>query len=414
MSDKKENTPMVNTGEYFTSGNLAVAEGSLAAGCKFFGGYPITPSSEVAEHMSIKLPQTNGHFVQFEDEIASIASILGASWGGWKSMTATSGPGYSLMLENIGLGIMTETPCIIVNVQRGGPSTGLPTLVGQQDIQQARWGSHGDYEIIALSPNSVQECFDLAITAFNLAEEYRVPVTILMDETIGHMSEKLIIPEEDKIKIVNRKKPTDEADGHLPYKAGEDLIPPMAVAGEGYNVMTTGLTHDERGYPALEADAQKVLLTRLLDKIRKNKDKIIMLEEYMLDDAEVAIVVLSSAAGTAKAAVDKLRAEGKKVGVLRPRLFRPFPHKEIAEALQDVKAVCVLDRADSMNDFGGPLFSETRSALYDLEKTPKVFGRIFGLGGRDFKVPDAEDVFTELFKVLKTGKIEKLNGYITI
>ncbi len=343
MSDNKENTPMVNTGEYFTSGNLAVAEGSLAAGCKFFGGYPITPSSEVAEHMSIKLPQTKGHFVQFEDEIASIASILGASWGGWKSMTATSGPGYSLMLENIGLGIMTETPCVIVNVQRGGPSTGLPTLVGQQDIQQARWGSHGDYEIIALSPNSVQECFDLAITAFNLAEEYRVPVTILMDETIGHMSEKLIIPEKEKIKIVNRKKPTNEADGHLPYKADEDLIPPMAVAGEGYNVITTGLTHDERGYPALDADAQKILLTRLLDKIRKNKDKIIKLEEYMLDDSEFVIVSFGISSRAAKGAVNLARKKGLKVGYLRLITVWPFPDEQINQIAEKVKAIFITE-----------------------------------------------------------------------
>ena len=343
MSDNKKNTPMVNTGEYFTSGNLAVAEGSLAAGCKFFGGYPITPSSEVAEHMSIKLPQTNGHFVQFEDEIASIASILGASWGGWKSMTATSGPGYSLMLENIGLGIMTETPCVIINVQRAGPSTGLPTLVGQQDIQQARWGSHGDYEIIALSPNSVQECFDLAITAFNLAEEYRVPVTILMDETIGHMSEKLIIPEKEKIEIVNRKKPTDEADVHLPYKADEDLIPPMAVAGEGYNVITTGLTHDERGYPALEADAQEVLLTRLLDKIRKNKDKIIRLEEYMLDDAEFVIISFGISSRAAKGAVNLAREKGLKAGYLRLITIWPFPDERIAQIAEKVKSIFIAE-----------------------------------------------------------------------
>ncbi len=343
MSDKKENASMVNTGEYFTSGNLAAAEGALAAGCKFFGGYPITPSSEVAEHMSIKLPQAKGHFVQFEDEIASIASILGASWGGWKSLTATSGPGYSLMLENIGLGIMTETPCVIINVQRAGPSTGLPTLVGQQDIQQARWGSHGDYEIIALSPNSVQECFDLAIIAFNLAEEYRVPVTILMDETVGHMSEKLVIPEEEKIKIVNRKKPTDEADGHLPYKAEEDLIPPMAVAGEGYNVMTTGLTHDERGYPALEVDAQKVLLTRLLDKIRKNKDKIIKLEEYMLDDAEFVIISFGISSRAAKGAVNLARKKGLKAGYLRLITIWPFPDEQIYQIAEKVKAVFITE-----------------------------------------------------------------------
>ncbi|MEE9410135.1 MAG: 2-oxoacid:acceptor oxidoreductase subunit alpha, partial [Candidatus Heimdallarchaeota archaeon] len=203
MNEKTE-IPNVRTGMHYTTGNHAAAEGALAAGCIFFGGYPITPSSEIAEHMSIRLPQIDGHFVQFEDEIASIAGLLGASWGGSKSMTATSGPGYSLMVENIGLGMMTETPCVIVNVQRGGPSTGLPTLVGQQDIMQTKWGSHGDYEPIALCPSSVQECFDLIITAFNFSEQYRLPVTFLMDETLGHMSERLIIPAKEKIKIVNR------------------------------------------------------------------------------------------------------------------------------------------------------------------------------------------------------------------
>ena len=249
MSKKESKFPEVDTGVYFTTGNFAAAEGALSVGCKFFGGYPITPSSEIAEHMSVRLPQVNGHFVQFEDELASIIGILGASWGGFKSMTATSGPGYSLMVENIGLGMMTETPCVIINVQRGGPSTGLPTLVGQQDVMQAKWGSHGDYEPIALSPSSVQECFDLTIEAFNYAEKYRLPVTLLMDETLGHMSEKLIIPDESKINRINRKKPTVPPEEYLPYKADDDLIPPMAVAGEGYNVMVTGLTHDERGYP---------------------------------------------------------------------------------------------------------------------------------------------------------------------
>ena len=278
---KETEIPRVLTGRHYTTGNHAAAEGALAADCTFFGGYPITPSSEIAEHMAIRLPQVNGNFVQFEDEIASIAGLLGAAWGGAKSMTATSGPGYSLMVENIGLGMMTETPCVIVNVQRGGPSTGLPTLVGQQDVMQAKWGSHGDFEPIAISPSNVQECFDLIIVAFNLSEQFRVPVTFLMDETLGHMSERLVIPSKSKVKIVNRKKPTVPPEEYLPYKTGKDLVPEMATAGEGYNVMVTGLTHDERGYPVITAEAQEINVKRINDKIRLNKDKIIMMEEFM-------------------------------------------------------------------------------------------------------------------------------------
>jgi len=340
---QKEEDRTVLTGEYFTTGNLAAAEGALAAGCKFFGGYPITPSSEIAEHMSYRLPQVGGHFLQFEDEIASIVSILGASWGGWKSMTATSGPGYSLMLENIGLGLMTETPCVIVNVQRGGPSTGLPTLVGQQDIQQTRWGSHGDYEVIALAPNSVQECFDLAIVAFNYAEKYRLPVTLLMDETLGHMSEKLIIPTKDEIKVINRKKPKDDPSTHLPYKADDDLVPPMATAGEGYRVMTTGLTHDERGYPVLNAETQEKLIRRLIDKIRKNKDDIILLEEYKLEDAEIALISFGISARASKGAIELARKKGIKVGLLRLITIWPFADEQIEKLAEQVGNILVVE-----------------------------------------------------------------------
>jgi 2-oxoglutarate ferredoxin oxidoreductase subunit alpha len=341
MSKKESKFREVDTGEYFTTGNHAAAEGALAAGCKFFGGYPITPSSEIAEHMSVRLPQVNGHFVQFEDEIASIIGILGASWGGSKSMTATSGPGYSLMVENIGLGMMTETPCVIVNVQRGGPSTGLPTLVGQQDIMQTKWGSHGDFEPIALMPNSVQECFELTIEAFNYAEKYRVPVTLLMDETLGHMSEKLVIPDESKIKTIERKKPTVPPEEYLPYKADDDMIPPMAVAGEGYNVMVTGLTHDERGYPNLNAETQDKLVRRINDKIRLNKDKIIKFEEYMLDDAEIALISFGSSARAAKGSVNKARKKGIKVGLLRLITIWPFPEEKIAKLAEKVKKIYV-------------------------------------------------------------------------
>jgi 2-oxoglutarate ferredoxin oxidoreductase subunit alpha len=340
MSNEND-LPEVMTGKHYTTGNHAAAEGSLAAGCKFFGGYPITPSSEVAEHMARRLPQVNGNFVQFEDEIASIASILGAAWGGVKSMTATSGPGYSLMVENIGLGMMTETPCVIVNVQRGGPSTGLPTLVGQQDVMQTKWGSHGDYEPIAISPSTVQECFDHAITCFNLSEQYRLPVTFLLDEIIGHMSERLVIPSKEKIKTISRKKPDVPPEEYLPYKTGKDLVPPMATAGEGYNVMVTGLTHDERGYPVITAEAQEENVRRINDKIRKNKKKIIKLEEYMLEDAEIALVSFGTSARATKGAVNRARDKGIKAGLLRLITVWPFPDERIELLADQVKKILV-------------------------------------------------------------------------
>ncbi|RLF32182.1 MAG: 2-oxoacid:acceptor oxidoreductase subunit alpha, partial [Thermoplasmata archaeon] len=252
----------------FFSGNVAAAEGAILAGCRFFGGYPITPSTEIAERMAFRLPQVGGVFIQMEDELASMAAILGASWGGVKAMTATSGPGLSLMQENIGLGAMTETPCVVVDVQRGGPSTGMPTLVAQADVMQARWGSHGDYEIIALAPSSVQECFDLTIRAFNLSEKYRTPVIVLMDESVGHMSEKVVIPSAEEIALIERKKPTVPPEAYRAYEPDEDLVPPMACAGEGYNVHVTGLTHDEKGYPvATDPEVQARLVRRLCDKI---------------------------------------------------------------------------------------------------------------------------------------------------
>ncbi len=216
-------------GHHFLSGDVAAAEGALAAGCKFFGGYPITPSSEIVERMSRRLPEVGGVFVQMEDELGSMAALLGASWGGKKSMTATSGPGFSLMMENYGLGILTETPCVIVNVQRAGPSTGLPTLLGQGDVMQARWGTHGPYEAIALAPESPQECFDFTVKAFNLSEKYRQPVVVLMDESVGHLFERVEIPPKKEIEIVNRKMSKDKK-RHI-YRPDKDLIPPMQPLG---------------------------------------------------------------------------------------------------------------------------------------------------------------------------------------
>ena len=233
-------------GEFFINGDIACAEGAISAGCRFFAGYPITPATEVAERMSERLPEIGGTYIQMEDELASMNAILGASWGGVKAMTSTSGPGFSLMMENIGLGIMLETPCVLANIQRAGPSTGLPTLAGQGDMMQARWGSHGPYAIIALSPNSPQEMYNLTIKAFDLSEKYRTPVLIMSDEVVGHMSEKVIIPPPDEIKPYPRRKPTVPPAEYWPYVPDADLVPPMANAGEGYRFHVTGLTHDER------------------------------------------------------------------------------------------------------------------------------------------------------------------------
>ncbi|NHJ31938.1 MAG: 2-oxoacid:acceptor oxidoreductase subunit alpha [Asgard group archaeon] len=340
---KKAPQKEVLTGEHYISGNEAIAEGCLAAGCKFFGGYPITPSSEIAERMSRRLPQVGGVFIQMEDEIASIATLLGAAWAGKKSMTATSGPGISLMMENIGLGVMTETPCVIINVQRGGPSTGLPTLVGQGDVMQARWGSHGDYELIALAPNSVQEAFDLSIDAFNLSEEYRTPVIMLTDESICHMFEKLVIPPKSKIKIVNRKKPKVAPKYYLSYKPDADMIPPMANAGEGYKVFVTGLTHDEKGYPVITAEAQEKLVKRLIDKILLNEEKIRRVENHLVDDAKILVISYGITSRSAKGAVNLARKKKIKAGLLRLITIWPFPTKLIEQLSKKVDAIVVAE-----------------------------------------------------------------------
>jgi len=334
---------IVRSGRRFISGDIACAEGALAAGCRFFAGYPITPATEIAENMSRRLPEIGGTYIQMEDEIASMAAVIGASYAGVKAMTATSGPGFSLMQENIGLAIMTETPCVIVNVMRGGPSTGQPTMPGQQDVMQARWGSHGDYEIIALAPSSVQEMFDLTVDAFNLAETYRLPVFVLADEIVGHMWERVTIPEVESLKIVNRKKPTvPPGNDFAPFKPDWDLVPPMAVFGEGYRFHATGLTHDERGYPRTDsAEAQTELVQRLCDKIRKNKQRIVRVENALLEDAEVAVVAYGIAARAALSAVRKARAAGIKAGLLRPVTLWPFPDEHVAEVARRVRAIVV-------------------------------------------------------------------------
>jgi 2-oxoglutarate ferredoxin oxidoreductase subunit alpha len=331
----------VLTGTHYLDGDHAAAEGACAAGCRFFAGYPITPSTEIAERCAMRFPMMGGQFIQMEDEIASIAAVLGGSWGGLKSITVTSGPGFSLMMENIGLAVMMECPCVIVNVQRGGPSTGLPTLPAQSDMMQARWGSHGDYEIIALSPNSPQECFDLTIEAVNLSEQYRLPVLLMMDECVGHMTEKVVIPKAEKIELVPRRYTTLPPKDYLPYKPGEDLIPDLAPLGKGYRFHTTGLTHDERGYPVMNAECQAVCVGRLVDKIRKNADKIYHVEKKNLDKAEVVIVSYGISSRVAIPAIEKANAEGIKVGEIRLVTVWPFPDKLIREVAGNIKAFVV-------------------------------------------------------------------------
>jgi 2-oxoglutarate ferredoxin oxidoreductase subunit alpha len=322
----------VLSGEFFMMGDIACAEGAISAGCRFFAGYPITPATEVAERMSRRMPEVGGTYIQMEDELGSMAAVLGASWGGVKAMTATSGPGFSLMMENLGLGIMTETPCVLTNVQRAGPSTGLPTLAAQGDMMQARWGTHGPYEIIALAPSSPQELFDLTIRAFNLSEKYRLPVLVMTDAEVGHMTEKVVIPPPEEIELYPRRLVTVPPGEYLPFKAGEDLVPPMANFGQGYRFHATGLTHDERGYPDTADDsAQWPLIQRLIDKIQLNRHDIIQLEEDGLEDAEVVICSYGISARTAMWPMELARKEGIKVGSLRLITVWPFPEERVRE-----------------------------------------------------------------------------------
>jgi 2-oxoglutarate ferredoxin oxidoreductase subunit alpha len=321
----------VLTGNHFIDGDHACSEGAIAAGCRFAAGYPITPSTEVVERIAERFPLVGGIFIQMEDEIASSIAIQGAVWGGKKALTVTSGPGFSLMMEHIGLAAMTETPCVFINVQRAGPSTGLPTQPAQGDMMQARWGSHGDYEIIALCPNSPQECFDLTIKAFNLSEEYRVPVFLMTDECVGHMTERVVIPPADKIGIFPRRYYTGNSEDYLPYKADGDLVPPIIKAGDGYKVHVTGLTHDERGYPSMTVTTQEKLVHRLINKIKLNEHKIIEYKEDEVEGADVVVVTYGITSRVAIPAIQKAREEGIKVGHLRLIVVWPFPEERIKE-----------------------------------------------------------------------------------
>ncbi len=323
-------------------GNNACVLGALAAGCRFYAGYPITPSSEIAESMARELPRLGGKFIQMEDEIASIAAVIGASVGGLKAMTATSGPGFSLMQENLGYAVVAEIPCVIVNVMRTGPSTGLPTSPSQGDVMQARWGTHGDHPIIALAPASVREAFDLTVAAFNFAEQLRTPVIVLMDEVVGHMREKVELPGIRPEDIVNREMPTVPPEWYEPFGNPVSDVPPLAPFGEGYRYHITGLLHDPRGFPTERLDEIQPWIQRVFRKIERHRDEICMWEEDGIEDARLLVVAYGSTARSARQAIKIARARhGRKVGLLRLKTLWPFPEIAVEQAAENVQRVIV-------------------------------------------------------------------------
>ncbi len=340
--DEEKIRKVIGEDVQFVQGDESVVYGALLAGCSFFAGYPITPASETAELMARKLPKAGGVYIQMEDEIASMGAIIGASWVGAKAMTATSGPGFSLMQENIGYACMTETPCVVVDVQRSGPSTGQPTEGSQGDMMQARWGTHGDHAIIALSPSSVQESLELTIEAFNLSEKYRTPVILLMDGEIGHLREKCVIPKNGEFKIVERKTPTKSKEDFIPFHADETMVPEMASFGKGYHVYVTGLTHVEKGYPSTsKAEDHDRLVRRLVEKIERNREELAKVEEDYEKGSRTAIVSYGASARPSSAAVKMLRKGNDKVDFLRLITIWPFANDAIRDLAEKVDTIFV-------------------------------------------------------------------------
>ena len=329
--------------ERLMQGNAACAEGAISAGVRFFAGYPITPSTEIAEYLARQLPKVGGKFIQMEDEIASMAAVIGASVAGVKSMTATSGPGFSLMQEHIGYAYMAEVPCVIVDVQRGGPSTGLPTKVSQSDTMQARWGTHGDYCAIALGPSSVKECFDLTIRAFNLSEKYRTPVVVLMDEVLAHMREKITLPNPGEIRVINRMKPTVPPEWYEHFEINPHFVSPMASFGEGYRYNITGLTHNPEGFPTARPVVIKEKLDKLKNKITHNINDIVEVREECMEDANVAVFAYGSVARAARQAIHMARDKRMKVGLIQPLTIWPFPDEYMEHILEQLDLVIVAE-----------------------------------------------------------------------
>lgn len=322
-------------------GNEAIAYGAIAAGCRFFAGYPITPATEISEMLSVMLPQEGGTFIQMEDEIASMGAIVGASLAGVKSMTATSGPGFSLIQENLGYACIAEVPCVIVNVMRGGPSTGLPTCVAQGDVQMARWGTHGDHPIVVLSVASVSECFSVTVKAFNIAERFRTPVIILSDEVVGHTRESVTLPAKEEIRIVDRIAPSVPSDWYKPYANNNRGVPDMAAFGDGYRHHVTGLVHDEKGFPTQEPTEVKQFITRIHDKITKGFSEIVIHKAYEMDDAEICVIAYGCVSRSALRAIKEARALGIKAGLIQLITLFPFPRRIVDSALRQCRAALV-------------------------------------------------------------------------
>lgn len=346
-------------------GDEAVVQGAIAAKARFFAGYPITPASEIAEGLAEELPKYGGKFIQMEDELASMACVIGASLSGLKAITATSGPGFSLKQENLGLGIMIEAPCVVVNVQRVGPSTGLPTSPSQGDVMQAKWGTHGDHPVIALTPSSVKETFELTITAFNFAERFRMPVILLLDEIVGHMREKVILPEEDEIEIWDRKKPKVSPEEFNPYEETEDHIPPMPAYGEGYRYHTTGLFHDKTGFPRGTNEDAKKLMDRMMAKIEENLDIISLYDQSINKDDKIIVLAYGSTMRSAINAIDQARNEGIKAGWIKLKTLWPFPEEYIKKISKEVDHIIVPE----LN--GGQIIKEVKEHVFG---NAKVYG----------------------------------------
>ena len=325
-------------------GNEACVEGAIAAGMRFYSGYPITPSTEIAENSAVRLPQVGGKFIQMEDEIGGIAAAIGASVAGVKAMTATSGPGFSLKQENIGYAAMAEIPLVVVDVQRSGPSTGLPTSPSQGDVMQTRWGTHGDHPIIVVSPSSVQETYNLTVRAFNLSEKYHTPVILMMDEIVGHLREGVELIPAEELEIVNREWWPERERARHPYRMEPgQLVPKMTPFGGGVGYNITGLSHDGEGFPTNSNEKTAELMNRLFDKINKNLDDIVTYEEQNRDDAEIAVVTFGGAARSVMGAIDKARSMGMKVGMFRPITVWPFPEEQVRALAKKVKHILVVE-----------------------------------------------------------------------
>jgi len=375
-------------------GNHACAEAAILAGCRFYAGYPITPSSEIAEKMSELLPKVGGAFIQMEDEIAAMGAVVGASFAGAKAMTATSGPGFSLKQENLGYAFMSEAPCVVVNVQRGGPSTGLPTQIGQQEIMQSLWGTHGDKLIPVFYPGNVQEIMEETIRAFNWAERLRTPVVLLLDEVLGHMRETVDVEQftPDKIEVWNRKQPDVPPEEYLPYKAGEDDVPAIADYGTpGYRGHATGLHHDYTGFPTTNPEMCQELIDRLIRKVKRVQPELEKNEEYMLDDAEIAIVAFGTTARAARTAVQLAREKGIKAGLFRVITIWPSPEETLNKLAKHVKAILVPEL--NMGQY-----------VLEVERCAKGECPIYRLNRANGKIIYPSEILEKVEEIAKGGK----------